>query len=334
MNKEISKVELFNRLKSETDTLKDVSLEIQNMIESKTSSMDKLIKEMFEESNDLLKKCVINWVLANPIETVTYCLAKERNAKTIYYKNDDKYTELFESDNFNEEAYYSLINKNTLESIIVSVKDVCNHYSTMSYNSSLSLDFLNNYKINLIKEVGYFCDDNNWSIEYEILNSKSYSNSVYKVIRDNFAVNELELKDYRIKLSRENIESLIDQYTDELELGYKSDKSFAIYNDSDIIGFIQLNSDEYFEFLDIDSFEIFEKYRGLGYGSEVIDYLKSIYGIIVSGYSVPEDKVINFWHINGAEFDSCENCEENGSCNRSECDEPLDYCFTIPRNYI
>ena len=191
MQKEKNKIELFNQLQCETKILVDSVLEMQNNIKTNKNTMNKLIKEIFLESNEHIEKCVIKWVLDNPIEAISYYIAKELKLKTVYYKNDNKYTELFGSDNIDKKASYNLTNINTLENIIINAEDICNHFSTLSCKegSFLELDFLNNYKIELFKEAGHFCDDNNWSIEYKIVNSKSYGDCIYKVIKNNFTIN-------------------------------------------------------------------------------------------------------------------------------------------------
>ena len=340
----LKNLETINMLNKEIEELKNNIKKAHEKIDLNNAIISKILKEILIPSNEQFEKCVINWVLNNPVEAISYYKAKELDIDTIYYENDNKYMELFEDDiddDMKNNCGYTLININTLKTTSVKVEDMCDYYSTMSCGSNvfLELDFINNCKMDLmlIEEDGYFNDDNNWSIEYKIVDSENCNDSIYKIIKNNFVINELELEDNEIKLSKENIESLLYEYNNELELGYNNDKTFAIYNNSNVIGFIELSIHtdlEYGNILTVNSFEIFSKYRDLGYGSKVVNYLKSTYRLRIFGYSVPSDKTVNFWSMNGAEFDSCENCEEISNCDGCGCDEPLDSCFIIPVDYM
>ena len=341
MNRIEEEVNVFNKLNNEVKDLTDKVLNFQDEIILKNKEMDKILKKLFSHPNEELKNSVIKWASHNPIEAISYYIARELDLITIYYENDNKYSELFGNCDADEDLEYSynLINTNTLEVKKVGIIDMCSYYSSISCNKGafLELDFLNNYKVELIKEQGHFCDDNNWSVEYNVVAFNVYMESICEIIKNNFIISKTKKNNGKIKLSKENIADLLVQYDGKLELYYKKDNTFAIFNNSDLIGFICLYIDKNLEgkyILDIESFEIFSKYRGLGYGSEVIDYLKSEYGLDISGYSSPKDNSVNFWSINGAEFDSCENCKENNDCDGFECDKPLDYCFIIPNNRL
>lgn len=330
----MNNTKIFQKFSNEVKELECKILETQKEIRSKKAYIETLTKE--------IEKYIIQWALDNPIEVISYYMAKELDVDTIYYKNDNNYVELFEKsiDSISEyKNRYILINIDKLQQTIISVKDICRHYSNLlsDKKTCIVLESLNNYTLDLIKESGKFIGDNNWDIEYKALKNKEYSNFIYEIIQNNFIINELESSEDELIITQENIDSLLNQSVEELELNYSPDNTFALYNKSDLIGFIDLNiyiNIENKHTLTINSFEIFSKYRDLGFGSKVISILKDRYGLDIEGYSYPDDKVVNFWAINGADFDSCENCEENPACDGFECDEPLDYCFVIPSDKI
>lgn len=329
----MNNTKIFQKFSNEVKELECRILETKKEIRSKKTYLETLTKE--------IEKYIIQWALDNPIEAISYCIAKELDIDTIYYKNDNNYVELFEEniESFSEyKNRYILINVNTLKQTIISVKDICKYYSNLlaDKKTCIVLESLNNYTLELIEESGKFIGDNSWNIEYKALKNKEYSNFIYEVIQNNFIINELELSKDELVITQENVKHLLNQYVEELELDYSPDNTFAIYNKSDLIGFIELgiykNTEKYI--LNLNSFEIFSKHRDLGFGSKVISILKDRYGLDIEGYSSPNDKSINFWIINGADFNSCKNCEENPECDGFECDEPLDYCFVIPSDKI
>lgn len=333
----MNNIETFKRLNNEVQDLENKNLDNRSEILAKKAQLEVLIEEICKSHYEKIEESMVKWLLNNPIEAISYYLAKELEIDTIYYKNDSKHVELFEESIESISRYkdrYILINVHSLKQTVINVKDICNYYSSIpSKIISLELDFLDNYKIDLIKEVGKYYDENTWSIKYKALNSKNYSKLIYEIIENNFIINELESIEDELVIKQENIEYLLNQYENELELSYRPNRTFSIYNEDNLIGFICLHvykNTENKYVLNVESFEIFSKYRDLGLGSKVISILQDRYGIDIEGYSYPDDKVVNFWIINGADFDSCENCEENHTCNGFECDEPLDYCFVIP----
>lgn len=201
----MNKIEVFNQLQNEVKDLESSVLEMQNNIKDNKSKINSLIKEILVENIEEIERCVVKWVSNNPIEAISYYIAKELET-AIYYKNDNKYIELFDDDNIDHNYGYNLINVSTSKNIKITNRDICDYYSNLSCNGFLELDFLNNYKIELIKETGHFRDECDWSIEYKISTSKIYKDTIYKIIKNNFIINQSEIKkDSEIQLSKENV---------------------------------------------------------------------------------------------------------------------------------
>lgn len=328
---------LFNTLNEE---IKDINSKIESLNESlciKNEEMKNILKDILVETNPVFEEAIIRWALENPIEAISYYMTIKYNTQEIFYKNDNKHVELFENDIYDEDACYALINKNTLEVRAIETYDIVEFYSDLNCGNEvfIELDFLNNYKLPLIKEVGKFVSDCAWTIEYKALKYEAYSKAIFNIIENNFIVNENYITtDKDINLSKENIGNLLENYQNKLELNYENGRTFAIQKNSKIIGFIELAiyKNEFSESeMEILSFEIFKEYRGMGYGSEVIALLKDMCNILIQGYTKTDDKSLNFWVKNGAIYDTCTDCEGNNNRQSEEtkCDVPSKYCFYI-----
>lgn len=330
-------LELFNVLNTE---IKDINSKIESLNESlcvKNEEMKNILKDILVETNPIFEEAIIKWTLDNPIEAISYYMTIKYNTQEIFYKNDNKHIELFENDSYDEDACYALINKNTLEVKAIETYDIVEFYSDLNCGDEvfIELEFLDNYKLPLIKEVGKFISDCAWTIEYKALKYEIYSKAIFNIIENNFIVNENYFaSDKDINLSKENIDNLLEEYQNELELSYESKRTFAIQKNSKVIGFIELTicKNEFGEFeMEILSFEIFEEYRSMGYGSEVIALLKEMCNILIQGCTKADDKSLNFWVKNGAIYDVCMDCEghDNHQGEESKCGTPLKYCFYI-----
>ena len=329
-------LKLFNLLNFETKEINNQIESLKESLEAKEAELKNVLKDILVETNPVFEECIVKWAMKNPIEAISYYIAMKNDLKEVYFENDNKHEELFEDSDYDESAVYALINKKTLEVNKFKAYEVAEFYSELSGGKeiSINIDFLDNYKLPLMKEEGKYIHDCAWTIEYIAIKDDAYPDSIVDIIENNFIIDEdYSISNEEITLSQKNIDDLLEEYKSELELNYENRRTFAIYKDLKVIGFIELlirkNDFDTYE-MEIITFEIFDKYRRMGNGTKVITLLKEMCNLPICGYCKPDDGIVNFWSQNRAEFECCTNCDEYEECEGDfGCDEPLDYCFYI-----
>ena len=111
----------------------------------------------------------------------------------------------------------------------------------------------------------------------------------------------------------------------------------GIYLNDKVLGYINYISHSSLKIIYIDTMELFDQYKGKGYGTLAINELKKMYSdYAIHGQCTPYDNSKNFWENQGAIFDSCCSCTEYNICGgdiyNGHCDVPMSYSFEIPNN--
>lgn len=329
-------IKRFNLINNSISNLENTIKESQSKKKELVKEKKALLNSLLQESGDLIEISLCKWADKNPIEAMAYIIASEKDTSEIFYKNENSYKKLFgeESSSFiTNEKTYKLINKKTFKSLEFSEREIQNHFSSLKNRDSmdLELEFLNNYKICIIKEAGSFNHENDWDINFYICKSEISREQILNILLKNFSVIEKDFNKY-IELSKEGAEDLAKEHEFDLFYGYEDYSDvIVISNENNPVGLLDfyISSKGYIE---IENIEIIDEYRKLGYASRAISTIQEIFNLPITGYSTPNDDGYNFWYCMGAVFEGCENCERYNECEGFECDKPLDYCFSIDIN--
>lgn len=323
--KKQNNIKLFNNIKNFIKEIEESALKLAQQKKTLESQRDNIISEILSESSSELENAVCSWVNNNPKETLSLIWALY-NYCEIFYKNSEDYCEIFGDDYDLTEEVYELVNKKTLQSVKITAKDIYSHYSSLGGERimPLKLDFLDGYELELIDESGDFIDECHWDMRYEIGDD---ARKIEHILHSNFEVIEITDKN-NVIFSRENVCDIIE--SNHVDLGYSED-SVIILDGNIPVGFIDFGECEGEDksFLRIHSIEIFDEFTNKGYGKKAIFKLQEIYQLPIEGYCMQDERAYGFWSSVGATFDDCKNCDYYNGCDMSNCDEPLDYCFTL-----
>lgn len=328
MNNATKNIERFNLLNTSI-------METEKRIREERSEKKALFETILKENKDLIENSLCKWVEDNPIEAIGYILTSNNNSSSIFYKNSHGYIDLFDEDiaeDNKEDIVYRLFNKESLKSISFKQSEVIEHFSTLKNknNMSLKLDFLNNYEIHIIRDIGRYKDEHSWEIDFYIFKNEISQKYILDILEKNYSVIVQAPDRKNINFSNDGVIELSKEHSFKLFCNLKDSENTVVILDGDTpVGLLEFSIIEN-SVIYIDNIEIVEKYQDLGYGSSAILTLQKIFNLAIEGYSKPDDDVYAFWSNLGAIFGSCEECcDDYEECGGFGCDNPYDYQFEI-----
>lgn len=309
-----------------------------------------LLRTILKESPELFVDALYKWAKSNPIEAISYMYAYDLGVKEIYFKNDSSYQELFNKDGVSigdRDITFTLYDKKTLESRSFYSGEIVEYFSRLDgvKGMSLELELLNGYKIDLIKEKGKFIDEQNWTIEFNVVNSIIPKNEIIRLLKKNFSLDFLNFnyndKKKDISFSKDGISEFIASHSFKFFGNYSNgcppETVYLVLSDNTPVGLIDFSVYEDTQKLYLEAIEFMEECKRLGYGTRTIEILQTIFPTCdIEGYSGEDEDRCAFFSSIGANYLSCEEyCDEYGcSCDRDVtgdygCDEPYDYKFVM-----